>query len=195
MTSESYGMSSQELIQHLMNPDRAKGLDTFLILTLSNINIHSTVADIGCGPGYFTVPLAKYAVTGKVFALDIDDEMLDACRTHVAELRMGNVEVLKCSEFEFPLENGSIDGAFMAFVIQQSPDKARLLRAVRELLVPKGWCTILEWYKKDTESGGPPAERRINPPDLQQMAEEAGFRHVSWRDLNGDQYMTVLRNV
>ena len=83
----------------------------------------------------------------------------------------------------------------MAFVIQQSPDKARLLRAVRELLVPKGWCTILEWYKKDTESGGPPAERRIDPPDLQQMAEEAGFRHVSWRDLNGDQYMTVLRNV
>ena len=194
MTSESYGMSAKELIGRLLNPDRAEALDTFLILTLSGINLHSTVADIGCGPGFFTLPLAKYAVTGKVLALDIDDEMLDACRERVAEAHMGNVEVLKCSEYEFPVEKGSLDGAFMAFVIQQSPDKARLLRAVRELLIPKGWCTVLEWYKKDTESGGPPVERRVDPPELQSLAEEAGFRHMQWRDLNGDQYMTMLRN-
>lgn len=194
MTSDSYGMSAQDLIQRLLDPDRAKRLDTFLILTLSDINLHSTVADIGCGPGFFTLPLAKYLVTGKLFALDIDDEMLDACRQRIAEARLGNVEVMKCSEFEFPLKNGSLDGAFMAFVVQQSPDKTRLLRAVRELLHPRGWCTVLEWYKKETESG-PPVERRVDPPELQQLAEEAGFRHVQWRDLNGDQYMTMLRNL
>ncbi len=193
MTSESYRISAQELIQRLLNPDRAKSLDTFLILTLTDINLHSTVADIGCGPGFFTLPLAKYVVTGKVFALDIDDEMLEACRIRVDEARMGNVEVLKCSEFEFPLEKESLDGAFMAFVVQQSPDKARLLRAVRELLLPRGWCTVLEWYKKETESG-PPVERRVDPSTLQELAEEAGFRHMRWRDLNGDQYMTLLRN-
>ena len=194
MTSESYGISAQELIQRLLDPERTKNLDTFLILTLSDINLHSTVADIGCGPGFFTLPLAKFLVTGKLFALDIDDDMLDACRQRMAEARMGNVEVLKCSEFEFPLEKASLDGAFMAFVVQQSEDKGRLLSAVRELLLPKGWCTILEWYKKDTESGGPPVERRVDPQELQQLAEEAGFRHVRWRDLNGDQYMTMLRN-
>lgn len=181
------------MIQALLDPNRAKTLDTFLILTLSDINLHSTVADIGCGPGFFTLPLAKYLVTGKLFALDIDDEMLDACRQQVAEARMGNVEVLKCSEFEFPIEKGSLDGAFMAFVVHQSPDKVRLLSAVRQLLLPRGWCTILEWYKKETEVG-PPVERRLDPPELQQSAEEAGFRHVRWRDLNGDQYMTILRN-
>ena len=194
MTTESYGMSAQELIERLMDPDRAKRLDTILILALSDINLHSTVADIGCGPGFFTLPLAKYLVTGKLFALDIDEEMLEACRIRIAEARLGNVEILSCSEFEFPVENGSLDGAFMAFVVQQSADKARLLRAVRELLLPKGWCTILEWYKKDTESGGPPVERRVDPAELKQLAEEAGFRHVRWRDLNGDQYMTMLRN-
>ena len=194
MTSEHQEISTQELIQRLLDPDRAKKLDAFLILTLSDINLQSTVADIGCGPGFFTLPLAKYLVTGKLFALDIDDEMLDACRQRIAEARLGNVEFMKCSEFEFPLENGSLDGAFMAFVVQQSPDKTRLLRAVRELLHPRGWCTVLEWYKKETESG-PPVERRVDPPELQQLAEEAGFRHVQWRDLNGDQYMTMLRNL
>ena len=193
MTSEHQEISTQELIQRLLDPDRAKKLDPFLILILSDINLHSTVADIGCGPGFFTLPLAKYLVTGKLFALDIDDEMLDVCRQGIVEARMGNVEVLKCSEFEFPLERGSLDGAFMAFVVQQSLDKTRLLKAVRELLHPKGWCTILEWYKKETEIG-PPLERRVDPPELQRLAEEAGFRHVQWRDLNGDHYMTMLRN-
>jgi ubiquinone/menaquinone biosynthesis C-methylase UbiE len=194
MTSESYGMSAQELIQRLINPDRAKKLDPFMVLTLSDINLHSTVADIGCGPGFFTLPLGKYLVNGKLFALDIDDEMLEACRERVAEARLGNVEVLKCDEFEFPLDSGSLDGVFMAFVIQQSPDKPRLMRAVRELLRPNGWCTVLEWYKKETETG-PPVERRVDPPELQIIAEEAGFRYVRSRDMNGEQYMVILRNV
>ena len=139
MTSESQEISTQDMIQALLSPDRAKMVDTFLILSLSDINLHSTVADIGCGPGFFTLPLAKYLVTGKLFALDIDEEMLEACRIRIAEARLGNVEILSCSEFEFPVENGSLDGAFMAFVVQQSADKARLLRAVRELLLPRGW--------------------------------------------------------
>ena len=109
------------------------------------------------------------------------------------ERLMEGATLLKCSEFEFPLENGSLDGAFMAFVIQESSDKPRLLRAVRELLLPRGWCTILEWYRKETETG-PPLERRVDPSELQLITEEAGFRHVQWRDLNGDQYMTLLRN-
>ena len=193
MTSEHQEISTQELIQRLLDPDRAKKLDPFLILILSDINLHSTVADIGCGPGFFTLPLAKYLVTGKLFALDIDDEMLEACRDRVAEARLGNVEFLKCDEFEFPLDSGSLDGAFMAFVIQQSPDKPRLMRAVRELLRPNAWCTILEWYKKETETG-PPVERRVDPPELQIIAEEAGFRYVRSRDMNGEQYMMILRN-
>ena len=186
-------ITTQELIQHLMAPDRAETSDPFLILSFSGINLHDTVADIGCGPGFFTIPLAKYLISGKLYALDVDDEMLDACRQNVNQSHMGNVEILKCSDFEFPLERGSLDGAFLAFVVQQSPDKLRFLRAVRELLQPRGWCTILEWYRIETESG-PPLERRIDPPELTAMAEEAGFHDRGWRDLNGEHYMMMLRN-
>ena len=186
-------MTNEEFIQRLLSPERSQSADTFLVLSFSEINLHDTVADIGCGPGFFTLPLAKYLVSGKLYALDIDDEMLTACRERVDQAQMGNVEILKCDEFSFPLESGSLDGVFLAFVIQQSPDKPRFLRAVRELLEPRGWCTILEWYRMETETG-PPLKRRIDPADLEVMAREAGYRNRGWRDLNGEQYMMMLRN-
>ena len=193
MTSSSEPTSMQEFIQRLLSPERAETLDTFVILSFCPINVHDTVAEIGCGPGYFTLPLAKALVNGKVLSLDIEDEMVAACRERVAQARMGNVEILKCSEFEFPIEAGSVDGAFLAFVVQASPDKGRFLRAVREVIQPRGWCSILEWYRKETKMG-PPLERRIDPGDLENVARNAGFRTMGWRDLNGDNYMMTLRN-
>ncbi len=193
MTSGSGDTTTQEFIQQLLATQRDNGLDTLARLSFSQISNQDRVVDIGCGPGYFTVPLAKALVEGKLYALDIDDEMLDACRQRVAQARMGNVEILKCNEFDFPLETGSLDGIFMAFVIQQSPDKPRFLKAVRQLLRPRGWATILEWYRKETETG-PPLERRVNPEELEELVKSAGFRYLGWRDLNGDQYMMTLRN-
>ncbi len=192
MTSNQGPMDNQEFIKRLLSPERAETQDPLVIFRFCPINIHYTVADIGCGPGYFTLPLAKTLVNGKLYALDVDDDMLAACRERVTQARMGNVEVLKCEEFDFPLEPASVDGAFLAFVVQASPDKPRFLRSVFDLLRPRGWCTVLEWYRKETEYG-PPLERRIEPDELVKAAQSAGFRSPGWRDLNGDHYMMTLR--
>jgi len=193
MTSAPGDMTTEEFIQRLLSPQRDASLDTLAILSFSGISYRDRVADIGCGPGYFTIPLAKALVEGKLYALDIDNEMLDACRERVAQARMGNVEILKCEEFDSSLEAGSLDGIFLAFVIQQSPDKPRFLKAVRQLLRPRGWGAILEWYRKETETG-PPLERRVDPEQMEELVKSAGFRYLGWRDLNGDQYMMTLRN-
>ena len=148
-------MDNQEFIKRLLNPERAETLDSLRILSLCPINVHDTVADIVCGPGSFTLPLAKTLKNGRVLPLDLNDEMLAACRDRVDKARMGNVEILKCSEFEFPIEPASIDGAFLAFVVQASSDKDRFLSSVRETLQPRGWGSVLEWYRKETEWGPP----------------------------------------
>jgi SAM-dependent methyltransferase len=193
VTSSSGQSDNQGFIQRLLSPERAATLDTLTIFSFCPINVHDTVAEIGCGPGFFTIPLAKALANGKVLALDLDDEMLAACQDQVDQARMGNVEILKCSEFEFPIEAASVEGAFLAFVIQASPDKGRFLGAVREFLQPKGWCSVIEWYRKETKMG-PPLERRIDPDDLEAVARDAGFRTMGWRDLNGENYMMTLRN-
>lgn len=183
----------QDLPQRMLAPERDQRLDTFAILTFSNLSDRDTVADIGCGPGYFTIPIAKGLSNGKLYALDTDDNMLEACRQRVAEARLGNVEVLKCGEFDFPLAPGTLDGLFLADVVHHSPDRTRFLEAVRELLKPRGWCTVLEWYRREGETG-PPLDMRIGPEELRDQAIEAGFRFLTTRNLNPDQYMATLRN-
>ena len=184
--------TTQEYIDQLLHPARQEELDTFLVMSFMPIDPYERVADIGCGPGYFSIPLAKHLVHGKLYALDIDDEMLDALRLRVEEAKLGNVEVLKCGATDFPVEAESLDGVLLAFVTHQSEDRIDFLEAVRDLLRARGWCVVLEWYRKATESG-PPLERRIDPGELEALAGETGYRFRWWRDLNGSQYMALIR--
>ena len=70
--------SDPQKMDLMLSTERRKNLDTHRLLSLVPIHIHHVIADIGCGPGYLTIPLGKYLFDGKVFALDIQQEMLDA---------------------------------------------------------------------------------------------------------------------
>jgi ubiquinone/menaquinone biosynthesis C-methylase UbiE len=184
--------TTQERIQRLLGPERLERLDPEVVLGLCQVDRYDTVADIGCGPGYFTLPLAKRLTHGKLYALDVDDEMLAACRQRVAAARLGNVEVLKCGQYDFPVARGSLDVVFLALVLHGANlDKPRFLQAVGEVLRPRGWCWVLEWYRQDA-AGGPPLERLVDPDSLEALARKVGFEPRGWRDLNGDQYLMPL---
>ena len=188
---EQRKVTTQDLIQALLSPERQEELDPFVVITFMSTQPYDDVADIGCGPGYFSIPLAKHLSHGKLYALDVNDDMLDVLRTRVEEAKLGNVEILKCLPTEFPVPRESLDGVLLAFVLCQNDERVEFLKTVRDLLKPTGWCTVLEWYHKETESG-PPVERRIDPGEMEGMAREAGFQFSWWRDMNGRQYMAML---
>ena len=194
MTSNGEPMTTQEFIDVLLSPDRIQSSDPLVILSFVPINAYETVADIGCGPGYFTIPLAKSLINGKLYAVDVNEEMVAACRERVRQARMGNVEVDKCGEFDFPIEPASLDGAFIAFVVHHSRGQGQVPGTPCAVLMqPRGWCSVLEWFRKDTGSG-PPLERRIDPGELEETARAAGFRTMGWRPLNDEHYLMNLRN-
>ena len=189
---EKCSLPTQELISRLLSPEREQELDPFLVITFMPIEPYDHVAEIGCGPGFFSIPLAKYLVYGKLYSLDVMDEMLDVLRKRVAVANLGNVEIRKCAPTDFPVPKESMDGLFLAFVICQTDDRMAFLKAARDLLKPRGWCTVLEWFRKETEYG-PPLEDRIEPREIEELAREAGFQFRGWRDINGRQYMAMLR--
>ncbi len=177
------------------NIDRLLGkgrLDTHRLLTVIPVQPHHVVADIGCGPGYFTVPLAKFLFDGKVYALDVQKEMIEAARKQVDEVRLSNVEFVESEEKKVPLENGSLDGALLAFVLQEADSPRALLKEALRCLRTTGWLAVLEWQKKEMDEG-PPMEQRIEEKKMMDMATKLGFRFTARRDIEGKQYLLLLR--
>ena len=78
MPTESGHPDMPTSVERMLRPERAETLDPFRVMSHCPVNPRDTVADIGCGPGYFTLPLAKYLIYGKVFALDASDELIQA---------------------------------------------------------------------------------------------------------------------
>ena len=193
MSTDSGHPDMSSSVERMLRPERMETLDPFRVLSHCPVNPRDTVADIGCGPGYFTLPLAKFLINGKIFALDTSDEMVEACRGRLEEARLGNFEVLKCGEYDFPVAPASVDGLFIAFVVHHPSDRERFLTSAKEMLKPGGWCFIMEWHKKETESG-PPLEARITPDEMRQFARNSGFRVQGSRDINEEHYMMTLIN-
>ena len=175
----------------LLSSARRRSLDAARVLSMLPLLPRHHIADIGCGPGYFTIPLGKYAFDGKVYALDVQEEMLEATREALKAIHLTNVEVLKSTERKLPLEDECLDGALLAFVLQEASYRSALLKETRRCLRKSGWAAIMEWHKKDTENG-PPLDQRIDEEDMKPLVEKAGFRVARRQYLNGGQYMYVV---
>ncbi|MBI4298255.1 MAG: class I SAM-dependent methyltransferase [Chloroflexi bacterium] len=176
----------------LLETSRQELIDPQRILSFLPLRTYQIVGDIGCGPGYFTIPLAKYLFDGKVWAVDVQQEMLDALQERLKQVHLTNVEPLLSSDAKLPFDKDSLDGALLAFVLHETKNKKGFLAQVKESLKKGGWAAILEWYKKETEYG-PPLEARIEEEEAQELVAKAGFRFTSLRDLNGKHYMLLLR--
>ena len=176
----------------LLNPSRQEALDTQRILSLLPIRTYEVVADIGCGPGYFTIPLAKYLFDGKVYAVDVQREILDTLKERLNRIHLTNIESILATEKKMQLKKETLDGALLAFVLHETDNKEGLLNQVFTSLKKGGWAAIIEWYKKEMVEG-PPLEERVDAEQARELLEKVGFRFTSQRDLSGKYYMLLLR--
>ena len=176
----------------LVSPQRELDLDVHRIMSLIPIFPYHVVADLGCGPGFFTVPLGKIVFYGKVHALDVQQEMLDAVQERLNGVRLTNVETTLSKDDSVPLDDESVDGVFAAFVVHEAENSMGMLAESFRCLRDGGWIALLEWYKREMDEG-PPLDERIDEPELSAMAIEAGFRLTRSHGLNDKQYMLVMR--
>ena len=176
----------------LLSPGRQERLDVQRVISLLPMGPHQVVADIGCGQGYFAVPLGKYLFQGKVFALDVQKEMLEATKEGLERIHLTNVEALLSEEKKFPIQDDQLDGAFAAFVVHEAEDSNGMMSEFERCVRAGGWLALLEWQKREMDAG-PLLEDRIEEADLLEMAQLAGFRLERRHSLNSEQYMLVMR--
>jgi ubiquinone/menaquinone biosynthesis C-methylase UbiE len=176
----------------LIAREREEQLHPHDLLRSFGLRAGDTIADIGCGPGFFTIPAAEIVgPSGKVYAADVQSEMIAAIMMRVADLDIHHVEILKTSETDVALPEHSVQMVWLAFVLHEMDQRAVYLYRLRRALRPDGRIVILEWEKKPTEAG-PPVNERLTPEDVLSDAKAAGYKVVEHRQITPDQYAFVL---
>jgi len=132
--------------------------------------------ELGPGPGAFTVEAAQRVEPGgSLVAVDIQPEMIAAVEKRVREAGLTNVETHVASAYKLPLEDESVDRAFLVTVLPEIPDRQRALAELRRVLRPGGVLSITEEL---LDPDYPLARTTVA------WAEAAGFelieRHGNW---------------
>ncbi|MGY5774863.1 class I SAM-dependent methyltransferase [Rhizobium hainanense] len=142
-----------------------------------------TVLDLCCGDGYFTAPLAKL-VAGKVYALDLDETMIEMARAEVDRQAVSVRQWIRADARDIAdhlPEN--VDYVLMANTFHGVPDQLGLVQAVHSVLAPRGSFGIVNWEARPREETtvlglprGPKTEMRMTPADVAAIVEHGGFR-------------------
>jgi ubiquinone/menaquinone biosynthesis C-methylase UbiE len=153
----------------------------------------SAVADLGAGSGWFTIRLAgRVGPNGRVYAEDIQQQMLSAIQLRVAREGLRNVRPILGTASDPRLPQKALDAVLIVAAYYEMEDPVLLLRNVASSLKPGGMVGIVD-STKEGYGPGPPMEERVDPEHVIRDAESAGLRLYSQPDILPYQYLLVFQ--
>lgn len=150
------------------------------ILSAAKIEPQWIAGDLGCGSGYFTTILAKQVK--KVYAIDVQREMLDYLEDKIKRLKISNIELLLSEADEIPLENQSVDLLISVNTLHEFDDRDKMIREITRVIKPHGKVLIVDFEKKET-GFGPPVSIRISKVQAVKLLSMPGLILVGQKDL------------
>ena len=129
--------------------EREQEENTSKLLMNMNIKPDDAIADIGAGSGYHVFKMAKIAQNGLVYAVDIQDEMLDELRKNKIEGNINNVAVTKGSEKSINLPENSVDKVLMVDVYHEFSYPKEMIASIKKALRKDGEIYLIEYRGED----------------------------------------------
>src|SRR5579863_1072302 len=133
------------------------------------------VADVGAGTGYMSLRMAKrVGPSGKVYANDLQPEMLRRLRANALRAGLTNIETVQGEEGDPKLPAGKIDLVLLVDVYHEFSKPREMIDKIRESLKPDGRLVLLE-YRKEEPNVPIREEHKMTVPEVKAELEPQGL--------------------
>ena len=151
----------------------------------------TVVADIGAGTGYFTFRLAAQVPEGRVYAVDIQPEMLDIIRKRMQRGPVENVIPVKGQKDNPMLPAGEIDAVLLVDAYHEFAYPYEMMRAIVRALRPGGKVYLIEYRGEDPRIPIKPLHKMTQQQAIREM-QAVGLAWVETKDFLPTQHFMVF---
>jgi ubiquinone/menaquinone biosynthesis C-methylase UbiE len=161
-------------VQRFEDPARREWQSPHTILRLMGLSEGDEVADIGTGTGYFLPWLsAMVTETGRVYAVDIEQEMLDYIEQR-EDLPHDNVRTILADPDDPKLPEGRLDAILIVNTWHHIAKRVKYLEKLEKALRPDGRVVIVDYLKRELPVG-PPPDHKLSREEVLADFEKAGW--------------------
>ena len=135
------------------------------------------VADLGSGAGHFSLAAAKRLEGGRLFAIDVEKDMLARLVSEAHSAGLKNVHALRGDLAKLsgiPLGEAAVDRALAANVLFQVHDRDAFVQEVKRILKPGGRLLLIDW--KDDHAYGPHPSHKVAGDVAVALFSRHGFK-------------------
>src|SRR4051812_22681283 len=189
-----YGNPSDldDYIAELSSPARDAWQKPDQVISALKLARGQTACDIGSGPGYFTLRLARaVGPRGFVYAIDVEARMLQALRDGLEKAHARNVAPVLAVSDDPLLPPGVCDLVLVVDTYHHFPERAGYLARLRRSLKPKGRLVNIDYHKRPTPIG-PPLDHRVAREAFLAEAKGAGLTLIGEQTFLPYQYFVIL---
>jgi protein-L-isoaspartate O-methyltransferase len=136
-------------IDWLEREERGMEENTSLLLKNLAVKPGMVVADIGAGSGYHSALLSKMVGTGKVFAVDVEPEMIAYLNARIKQEKLSRIVPLLSAEQKVSLPENTIDMMLLVDVYHEFSFPYEMALSMRAALKPGGKLVLVEFRAED----------------------------------------------
>jgi ubiquinone/menaquinone biosynthesis C-methylase UbiE len=168
--------------------------DATSIISQFGIQSGTIVADLGCGDGYFTVPLIPHiGRNGIIYAVDSNSNALSILKNILDKMGPESecVRIMKADVSDTPLRSHSVDTVIFANIFHDLADKSRFLKEVKRIVKQSGMIVDIDW-RRISSPFGPPQDIRIDEASAMRIMDENGLELIRSIDAGPYHYGLLL---
>jgi ubiquinone/menaquinone biosynthesis C-methylase UbiE len=174
-------------------PERVETEKPEQLLDVLAIKKGDVVADIGAGPGFFSLRAAQHAgPAGKVFAVDVQREMVDGLRRMAQKSGLENIVPILGSADDPKLPANSVDEVLVIIAYHEFSHPAEMMHHIYTAMKQDARMLIVEYKAEDPNSRVSPAHK-MRAADILREISGFGFRLDKFIDLIPTQHVFVFK--